>query len=270
MRPRQRPRTRRRMHVLRLRDRQAARQEPGPGTNATGLQVTDLRVAYGPIVALHSISVEVPERGIVAVLGANGAGKSTLMRAVSGILRPSAGSIRFNGQALERMPAERIVQLGVVQVPEGRQLFAELTVMENLRLGAYSRKDRKNLGDDFERVFRYFPRLKERREQAAGTMSGGEQQMLAMGRALMARPKLLLLDEPSIGLAPLIVRDIFAIVRTINREEGLAVLVVEQDINIALEVAGYGYVLETGRVVIADTADRLCQDESVRKAYLGY
>jgi branched-chain amino acid transport system ATP-binding protein len=254
--------------MLKVFDRRAATNHATNG--AGGLVVRDLEASYGPIIALQGISLEVPEEGIVAVLGANGAGKSTLMRAISGLLKPRAGSITFNGRHLERMAAEEIVRQGVIQVPEGRHLFKDLTVMENLRLGAYARRDGGSLDADIERVFTYFPRLRERRAQAAGTMSGGEQQMLAIGRALMARPRLLLLDEPSIGLAPLIVRDIFAIVHAISREEGLAVLVVEQDVNIALEVADHGYVLETGRIVVADSAERLRNDESIRKAYLGY
>jgi branched-chain amino acid transport system ATP-binding protein len=234
------------------------------------LEVVDLHAAYGPVTALQGVSLKVAEGSIVAVLGANGAGKSTLMRTISGIMRPTSGSVLFGGQQLERLAAERIVQLGVVQVPEGRQLFSELTVTENLRLGAYTSKNRRNIPNDIERVYGYFPRLRERRQQQAGTLSGGEQQMLAIGRALMAHPKLLLLDEPSTGLAPLIVRDIFRIVQAINRDDGTAVLVVEQDVNIALDVAEFGYVLETGRIVVSDSSERLRKDESIRRAYLGY
>jgi branched-chain amino acid transport system ATP-binding protein len=234
------------------------------------LKLQEVHASYGPVLALQGISLEVPARGIVAVLGANGAGKSSTLRAVSGLLRCSHGSIEFEGQRVDRASPERIVRLGVSQVPEGRQTFTDLTVLENLRLGAYVRSGGGEVNRDLDRVFAYFPVLGERRKQTAGLLSGGEQQMLAIGRALMAKPRLLLLDEPSLGLAPMLVREIFRIVKSINEEEGLTILVVEQDANLALGIAQHGYLLETGRVVLHDTAERLRRDESVRRAYLGY
>jgi branched-chain amino acid transport system ATP-binding protein len=234
------------------------------------LKITGLHAGYGPVRALEGVDLEAPDGSIVAVLGANGAGKSTLLRVISGLVRASAGSISFDGKPLEKLPPERIVRAGISHVPEGRQLFTHMTVLENLRLGAYGRSNGKAIAADMERIFGYFPRLRERREQAASTLSGGEGQMLAIGRALMARPRLLLLDEPSTGLAPLIVEEIFGIVAALNREDGLAVLVAEQDADAALGVAGTGYVLETGRVVAAGTSAALQADETVRQAYLGY
>ncbi len=233
------------------------------------LSLKDLYVSYGPRVALQGVSLEVPAGSVVAILGANGAGKSSTLRAVSGLVHPGQGTIEFDGQRIEGMAPERIVQMGISQVPEGRQLFNELTVMENLRLGAYTRRDGDGVRRDLDRVFGLFPILAQRRKQAAGSLSGGEQQMLAIGRALMARPRLLLLDEPSLGLAPRVTRDIFDIIRTIH-EEGITVLVVEQNARLALEIAAFGYVLETGRVVLADTAANLRENEAVRRSYLGY
>jgi branched-chain amino acid transport system ATP-binding protein len=221
------------------------------------------------VLALRGVTLDVPAGGIVSVLGANGAGKTSTLRAVSGLLRCSAGAIEFDGRRIDRAPPEQIVQLGISQVPEGRQIFTELTVGENLRLGAYARRDA-GVKADLERVFSYFPVLAERRGQTAGLLSGGEQQMLAIGRALMARPRLLLLDEPSLGLAPMLVREIVQIIKTISEEEGLTILLVEQDANLALEVAQHGYLLETGRVVLDDSAENLRRDESVRRSYLGY
>jgi len=278
------------------------------------LKVRDLVAAYGPIVALHGVSLEVPEGSIVAVLGANGAGKSTTLRAVSGLLRPKSGSIEFDGQRIDHLSAEQIVSLGMSHIPEGRQLFSELTVLENLKLGAYSRfaqadggghpvgrehlpplsrlrhylfqaatsgirdlartiREYRQRRQDFESalrgVFDYFPILAERRGQIAGTLSGGEQQMLAIGRGLMARPRLLLLDEPSMGLAPIVTREIFEIIETINRTQGVTILLVEQNANLALDIAHYGYVLETGRITLADSSENLRKSEAVQRSYLG-
>jgi len=234
------------------------------------LKLTDVHASYGPITALRGISIEVPERGIVAVLGANGAGKSSTLRAISGLLRPSQGTIELNGERIDRASPERIVRLGVSQVPEGRELFSDLSVVENLMLGAYTRNDRPGIQSDLERVYEHFPVLAERQHRPAGSLSGGEQQMLAIGRGLMSKPRLLLLDEPSVGLAPLLVREIFTIIADINKEEGITVLLVEQDANVALGLAQYAYVLETGAVVLEDTAEKLRSDEAVRKSYLGY
>ncbi len=234
------------------------------------LEVDDIVTQYGPVVALHGVSFRVPEGQIVTLLGANGAGKTTTLRTISGLLRVTRGHILFDGKPLHRMSPEQIVRAGVVQSPEGRQVFADLTVDENLEMGAYTRRDRAGIARDKQRVFEYFPVLGQRRSQPAGTLSGGEQQMLAIGRALMARPRLLLLDEPSLGLAPLIVREIFEIVQTINRDEGITVLLVEQDVALALHVAHYGYVLTTGTVVLHGPSKRLRADESVRRSYLGY
>jgi len=234
------------------------------------LRVSDVSASYGPIQALRDISLEVSEGQIVALLGANGAGKSSTLKVISGILRPSGGSVEFLGQPIHRRSPESIVSLGISHVPEGRELFTELTVEENLMLGAHTRRDRHGIKRDMGRVYEYFPLLEERRKQPAGSLSGGEQQMLAIGRGLMARPKLLLLDEPSLGLAPTLVQEIFQIVKTINREEGLAVLLVEQNATMALRVSQYGYVLETGRIVLAADAAELRENETVRRSYLGY
>lgn len=234
------------------------------------LKVSEVHASYGPVLALRGVSLEVPAGSIVAVLGANGAGKSSMLRAISGLLRPSRGTIEFEGRRIDRLAPERIVQMGVSHAPEGRQIFTELTVMENLRLGAYTRNDGKEIRQDLEKVFSYFPVLGERRKQEAGTLSGGEQQMLCIGRALMAKPKMLLLDEPSLGLAPMLVREIFDIIKAVNEQDGITVLLVEQNANMALGVAQYGYVLETGEVALHETAENLRRDESVRRAYLGY
>jgi|SRR5579875_220030 len=234
------------------------------------LRVNNLRTQYGPIVALRDVSIEVGDGQIVAVLGANGAGKTTLLRSISGVVRPAAGVIDYDGHHLQGLSAEKIVRLGLVQVPEGRQIFTQMTVLENLRLGAYTRRDSAGIAADLERMYSYFPVLERRRNQIAGTLSGGEQQMLAIARALMARPRMLLLDEPSLGLAPLIVRDIFQNIRAISEQEKVTVLLVEQDASAALSIADYAYVLETGRVVLADRAQELRQNEAVRRSYLGY
>lgn len=233
------------------------------------LTINNLSVYYGAIRALDGISLEVKEGEIVTMIGANGAGKSTTIRSISGLVRPRSGEVMFEGKPLHHLPPHDIVMLGVGQSPEGRRVFANMTVRENLELGAYTRHRLKaEVKDDMEKVFVQFPRLKERETQSAGTLSGGEQQMLAIGRALMARPRLLLLDEPSLGLAPFLVQNIFQIIQEINKA-GVTVLLVEQNANQALRIANQGYVLETGRVVLADTSQKLLQDDSVRKAYLG-
>jgi branched-chain amino acid transport system ATP-binding protein len=231
------------------------------------LELHDVDARYGPVKALQGVSLSVGEGEITALLGANGAGKTTTLRAVSNTVR-RGGQIRFAGKSLSRRSPESIVRLGIAHVPEGRGTFAELTVLENLRLGAYVRRGSSK--DDLRRVREYFPWLEERRNQQAGTLSGGEQQMLAMARALMQRPRLLLLDEPSLGLAPLVVSEIFRIVRELNEKEGTAVLVVEQNANIALQAASTAYVLEVGRIALSGTSDELAENESIRKSYLGY
>jgi branched-chain amino acid transport system ATP-binding protein len=236
---------------------------------ATLLEVRDLCAGYGPTDVLHDVAFEVTEGGITTVLGANGAGKTTLLRAVCGLIR-RRGQVRFGGQPIERRVTEDIVRLGLAHVPDGRGTFVQLSTEENLRVGAITRRDRRAVQDDMERMYGYFPRLRERREQQAGTLSGGEQQMLAIARALMLRPRLLVLDEPSFGLAPLVVQDIFRIMRTVNTEEKVSILLVEQNARLALELADSAYLLETGRVVLGGAAARLRDDETVRRAYLGY
>ncbi len=233
------------------------------------LETHNLKVTYGSIVAVRDLSITVPTGGIVTLIGANGAGKSTTLRAISGILRPSGGSILFEGEDITHLPPHKIVERGLCQVPEGRMIFPNLTVRENLEMGAYRRRDRKAFGADFEYVFSMFPRLKERERQVAGTLSGGEQQMLAIGRALMGKPKCLMLDEPSLGIAPILVRTIFEKIGEINRELGLTVLLVEQNANLALKVSQRGYVLETGSVIIEDTSEALRANKRVRESYLG-
>jgi branched-chain amino acid transport system ATP-binding protein len=232
------------------------------------LQITDIHTYYGAIHALKGISLEVREGEIVTLLGANGAGKSTTLRSINGLNRPRQGSIRFDGKDITSVPAHEIVKRGIAQSPEGRRLFPRMTVTENLEMGAFQRSDRAAIREDMDHVFELFPRLQERKDQKAGTMSGGEQQMCAIGRALMARPKLLLLDEPSLGLAPIFVERIFEIIHTIN-QEGTSILLVEQNALMALDAANRGYVLETGRIVLADDAKALKTNEQVRKTYLG-
>jgi branched-chain amino acid transport system ATP-binding protein len=232
------------------------------------LEVEGLDVYYGAVHALKGVSVRAEAGEIVTLIGANGAGKTTLLRTISGLVRSRAGRVVFEGRDITRMPPHEIVGLGVSQSPEGRMVFANLSVEDNLELGAYRRKDRAGISADRARVFELFPRLLERRRQSAGTLSGGEQQMLAIGRALMSRPKLLLLDEPSLGLAPLLVREIFKTIREINHA-GVTVLLVEQNAHMALSVAGRGYVLETGTVRLEDRADQLLKNDEVRRAYLG-
>ncbi|CUN83261.1 ABC transporter ATP-binding protein [Mitsuokella jalaludinii] len=232
------------------------------------LKIDNIDVYYGAIHALKGISLEVNEGEIVTLIGANGAGKSTTLRTISGLLKPKTGSITFLGQNIAGVRAHEIVKKGISQVPEGRRVFAEMTVMENLDLGAFVRKDKAGIQQDLKHVFELFPRLEERKNQSAGTLSGGEQQMLAMGRALMSRPKLLLLDEPSMGLAPLLIKEIFNIIVDINKS-GTTVLLVEQNANMALSIANRAYVLETGRITLSGKAQDLAASEDVRKAYLG-
>jgi branched-chain amino acid transport system ATP-binding protein len=232
------------------------------------LEVNDIHTYYGSIHALKGISLQVREGEIVTLLGANGAGKSTTLRSINGLNRPRQGSIRFQGRDITSVPAHDIVKRGIAQSPEGRRLFPRMTVTENLEMGAFQRSDRDGIRGDMDRVFELFPRLQERKDQKAGTMSGGEQQMCSIGRALMARPKLLLLDEPSLGLAPIFVERIFEIVRTIN-EQGTSILLVEQNALMALDHADRGYVLETGNIVLSDSAAALKTNEQVRKTYLG-
>ena len=230
------------------------------------LSIQDVRAGYGPLEVLHGISLDVNQGEIVVILGANGAGKTTTMRAVSGMI-PRQGSIRFEDSDISSLSAEKIVRLGIAQVPQGRGTFTELTVEENLRTGAYVRHD--DVSTDIERWYEVFPRLAERRTQRAGSLSGGEQQMLAIARALMSRPKLLLCDEPSLGLAPLITQELFEVLKRLNADEGLSVLLVEQNANLALKVAHRVYLLETGNVVASGTAAEIASDDSIRKAYLG-
>ncbi|MCF2601080.1 MAG: ABC transporter ATP-binding protein [Veillonellaceae bacterium] len=232
------------------------------------LTINDINVFYGAIHAIKGVSLEVNEGEIVTLIGANGAGKSTILRTISGLLKPKTGSIQFEGQEIAGMPAHEIVKTGISQVPEGRRIFAEMSVLENLELGAFTRKDKDGIKADMELVFERFPRLKERIGQLAGTLSGGEQQMLAMGRALMSRPRLLLLDEPSMGLAPLLIKEIFTIIQDINKT-GTTVLLVEQNANMALSIAHRAYVLETGRITLSGDAKELAASDEVRKAYLG-
>lgn len=232
------------------------------------LEINDINVYYGAIHAIKGISLTVNEGEIVTLIGANGAGKSTTLRTISGLLKPRTGSINFLGKDIAGMPAHQIVREGISQVPEGRRIFAEMTVLENLELGAFTRSDKDGVAQDLKMVFGRFPRLEERISQLAGTLSGGEQQMLAMGRALMSRPKLLLLDEPSMGLAPLLIREIFSIIADIHKA-GTTVLLVEQNANMALSIANRAYVLETGRITISGDAQKLAASEDIRKAYLG-
>jgi branched-chain amino acid transport system ATP-binding protein len=233
------------------------------------LTIIEIQAYYGRVRALQDVSLHVNEGSVVALLGANGAGKTTTLRVVSGLLKPAHGSVEFNGKPIDRLRADQLVRLGIGHVPEGRQLFPELKVRENLRLGAYTRGNAKSIEQDMQQVFGYFPRLRERLEQRAGTLSGGEQQMLAIGRALMSRPRLLLLDEPSLGLAPLLVKEIFRIISEI-RAAGTTVVLVEQNAHMALNVADYAYLFETGRVVLSDSSSALRQREEVRRAYLGH
>ena len=233
------------------------------------LETRGLTAAYGATKVLEGLDLTIEQGGIVTLLGANGAGKTTTLRALCNMMVRASGEIRFADKRIDGRATEDIVRLGIAHVPDGRGTFVSLSVEENLRLGAYTRRDR-SVAEDFERVYGYFPRLKERRHQQAGTLSGGEQQMLAISRALMLRPKLLLLDEPSFGLAPLIVQEIFRILRTINKQDGVSMLLVEQNASIALELADHAYLLETGRIILKGVSSVIASDESVRRAYLGY
>ena len=230
------------------------------------LKIDDLRVNYGGIEAVKGITFEVPERKIVTLIGANGAGKSTTLRSIAGLVKPASGRIHLQAEDLTGLSPDKIVSKGITLVPEGRHVFPDLTVLENLKIGAYLRTD--SLDHDLEWVYSLFPRLKERSWQAAGTLSGGEQQMLAVGRALMSRPKLMMMDEPSLGLAPLVVQDIFSIIKKIN-DQGVTILLIEQNANMALHTADLAYVLETGRITLSGTGEELLRNEAVKKAYLG-
>ena len=233
------------------------------------LEVVNLEAFYGPVQALHGISFSLEQGGITTILGANGAGKTTTLRSICGMVK-TTGQITFDGTSISGKKTENIVRHRVAHVPEGRGTFVRVTTEENLRLGAYTLKNSQNIADSMERVYSYFPRLKERRNQQAGTLSGGEQQMLAVGRALMLRPRLMLLDEPSFGLAPLIVQELFEILGTINTEEKVSMLLVEQNATLALKLADHAYLLETGRVVISGTSEEISADETIRQSYLGY
>lgn len=232
------------------------------------LSIKDLQVYYGAINAIKGISFDVEQGEIIALIGANGAGKTTILHTITGLVQAKHGSVMFGGKDLTRTPAHKIVSMGMAHVPEGRRVFAQLSVLENLMLGAYTRKDKAEIQESLKHVFKRFPRLEERRGQMAGTLSGGEQQMLAIGRAMMAKPKLLMLDEPSLGLAPLVVKGIFDIIQELNKQ-GVTILLVEQNANMALHVADNGYVLETGTISMKGTGLELLQNESVKEAYLG-
>ena len=232
------------------------------------LKIHDLHVSYGGIQALRGINLEVPDGKIVTLIGANGAGKSTTLRTISGLVKAESGSILYDGVELLGLPIYKILEHGIAMVPEGRRILTNLTVLENLKIGAYLRKDKAGIEKDLQWVYSLFPRLQERSWQLGGTLSGGEQQMLAVGRALMSRPKLMMMDEPSLGLAPLVVRDIFEIIKEINRQ-GVTVLLIEQNANMALKTADYGYVLETGQITLTGTGKELLSNEAVKKAYLG-
>jgi len=233
------------------------------------LEVKNLAVSYGAIAALHGISLSVKQGDIVTLIGGNGAGKTTTLRAISGLQTAASGEVIYEGRNIIRLPAHEIVKLGLAHVPEGRMVFANLTVLENLQMGAYLRSDKVGIAADLDYVFSIFPRLKERERQISGTLSGGEQQMLAIGRALMSKPKFLMLDEPSLGIAPLLVKTIFEKIVEINREQGITILLVEQNANLALEVSRFGYVLETGKVILQDESAKLRTNPQVKQAYLG-
>ena len=232
------------------------------------LEVKNLEVYYGVIQAIKGISFEVNEGEVIALIGANGAGKTTTLQTITGMLQPKAGEIIFEGKDISKIPGHRIVSMGMAHVPEGRRVFAELSVYENLKLGAYTRKDKKEIEETLARVYKSFPRLEERKNQLAGTLSGGEQQMLAMGRALMSKPKIILMDEPSMGLSPLLVKEIFKIIQEVHKQ-GMTVLLVEQNAKMALSISDRAYVLETGRISMSGAASDLLNDEKVKKAYLG-
>lgn len=233
------------------------------------LEIRDLHVSYGAIKALKGINLSVKNNSIVTLIGANGAGKTTLLRTISSLLKPVSGVIEFEGNNISDLSPDKIVELGISQSPEGRMIFSNLTVKENLEMGAYVRKDKHNLKDDLDFIYEFFPRLKERLKQQGGTLSGGEQQMLAISRALMSKPKLLLLDEPSLGIAPILVKSIFEKIVELNKKTGITILLVEQNANMALSISNYGYVMETGEIILEGEAGSLAQNEEVRKAYLG-
>lgn len=233
------------------------------------LEIKNIDVFYGVIQAIKNVSFEVSEGEIVALIGSNGAGKTTIMHTISGLIRSKKGNIVFDGNDITKMPTHNIPRKGLIQVPEGRHVFTEMTVMENLEMGAYLRNDKAEIEKDLENIFKRFPRLQERKTQLAGTLSGGEQQMLAMGRAMMAKPKLLLLDEPSMGLSPILVNEIFDIIKTINKEDGVTILLVEQNANKALQIADHAYVLETGSITTSGKAIDVANDPKVKEAYLG-
>ncbi len=233
------------------------------------LQVSNIETYYGPIMAIRGVSLSVPEGKIVTVLGANGAGKTTILKTISGVMDPQKGTVTFEGREIQKRDPDWIMRQGIAHVPEGREVFPFLSVRENLEMGAYTRKDRNRIQEDMDRVFDYFPVLRERAGQAAGMLSGGEQQMLAIGRALMSRPRLMLLDEPSLGLSPRLVSEIFTIIRRLNSEEGMTILLVEQNAHIALQTGDYGYVLEVGRIVMEDSCSRLMEKEDIKEFYLG-
>lgn len=233
------------------------------------LTVENLHVSYGAIKALHGVSLKVPQGSIVTLIGANGAGKSTTLRSLSGLVKSTAGSIKYDGQEISKLPAHKIVGRGLCHVPEGRMIFSNLTVMENLKMGAYLQRDKRWIAAQTDYVYGLFPRLRERESQAAGTLSGGEQQMLAIGRALLSKPKFLMLDEPSLGIAPLLVKSIFERIVEINREQGLTILLVEQNANLALDISSYAYVLETGKILIEGPSAKVKADPQVQAAYLG-
>jgi branched-chain amino acid transport system ATP-binding protein len=236
----------------------------------TLLEIKNLESFYGPIMAIRGVSLSVGKGQIVTVLGANGAGKSTLLKTISGIMDPEKGQVIFEGREIQGLEPHKIVRAGIVHVPEGREVFPLLTVDENLSLGAYTRRDKTEIERDRQMVFDYFPILAERRAQEAGTLSGGQQQMLAIGRGLMLRPKIMLLDEPSLGLSPILVQEIFAILRRLNKDEGVTMMLVEQNAKVALELADMGYVMEIGRIVMDGSADRLMQSEDIKAFYLGH
>jgi branched-chain amino acid transport system ATP-binding protein len=252
-----------------MRSSMTPRSSPPTWENKPVLELRDLQVCYGSISALQGVSVHVERGNIVTLVGANGAGKTTTLRTVSGVVKARAGKIVFDGEEITNLAPHKIVARGIAQTPEGRMVFANLTVLENLRMGAYLRRDTEGIATDLEYVYGIFPRLHEREKQTAGTLSGGEQQMLAIARALMSKPKCLMLDEPSLGIAPILVQTIFEKILEINRTLGLTILLVEQNANLALEISHYGYVLETGRVLLHDRSDALRQNPKIRAAYLG-
>jgi len=232
------------------------------------IKIDNLVVSYGGIEALKGVSLEVPSGKIVTLVGANGAGKSTTLKSIVGLVKPKSGTIDYEGTDLTKIKTEGMVKEGIALVPEGRRVFSDLTVLENLKIGAYTRKDSKGIAEDLEKVYSLFPRLKERTWQVSGTLSGGEQQMLAIGRALMSRPRLIMMDEPSLGLAPIIVKELFGIIKRIN-EEGMTVLLIEQNANAALKIADIGHIMETGKIILTGTGKELLNNEEIKKAYLG-